>query len=122
MRISHFNDEVVSGGYFKGHFYRRIRKKELCLTNKEAMLKLSNEAFFDKWYWLTHEYGKGFTDTRTAVIEWLGQEAKQDIVQCKECKFWAGNGIRVEDIPYYAPCKTIPRNAEYFCADGARTE
>lgn len=50
------------------------------------------------------------------------QETKQDIVQCKECKFWVGNGIKVEDIPYYAPCKTIPRNAEYFCADGAKIE
>ena len=45
------------------------------MTNKEAMGNLSDAAFFDKWHWLTHVYGKGYTDSRIAIIEWLGREA-----------------------------------------------
>ena len=46
------------------------------MTNKEAMCKLPDEQFFAKIEWLLHEYGRNYIDTRMAVIDWLGQEAK----------------------------------------------
>lgn len=42
------------------------------------MLKdLDAEQLYDKIIWLFHDYGKRFTDSRTAIIEWLNSEAEQ---------------------------------------------
>lgn len=48
------------------------------MTNKEAMCHLTDEQFFAKIEWLLHDYGRNYIDTRIAVIEWLGKEAKQE--------------------------------------------
>ena len=47
------------------------------MTNKEAMCLLPDAQFFAKIEWLLHDYGRNYTDTRLAVIDWLGQEAKR---------------------------------------------
>lgn len=46
------------------------------MTNKQVMAQLPDEQFFAKIEWLLHDYGKNYTDTRLAVIDWLGKEAK----------------------------------------------
>ena len=48
------------------------------MTNQEKMCKLPPEEFYDKMWWLYHDYGKQFTNTRLAVIAWL-QEKVEDI-------------------------------------------
>lgn len=40
------------------------------MTNQEKMCKLSPEDFYAKMCWL-FTYGKVFTDSRTAIIDWL---------------------------------------------------
>lgn len=46
------------------------------MTNKEHLATLSAEDWYDRVYSLTHDYGRQFTDTRHAVIDWLNQEYK----------------------------------------------
>ena len=44
------------------------------------------------------------------------------IVRCKDCKYNPSNGTMAELLPYYFPCKSIPREDNYFCADGERKD
>lgn len=46
------------------------------MTNQKAMCKLSPEEFWEKMMWLLHDYGRQYTSTELAVIEWLKQEAE----------------------------------------------
>ena len=46
------------------------------MTNQEAMSKLSPEEFYLKMYWLMFNYGRQFSSTELAVIDWLKQEVK----------------------------------------------
>lgn len=40
------------------------------------------------------------------------------LVRCKDCKHNPSNGAMTELLPYQFPCKCIPREDSYFCADG----
>ena len=42
-------------------------------TNKEMLAELDNERWYDIVDWLFHDYGRNFTSTRGAVIQWLDQ-------------------------------------------------
>lgn len=44
------------------------------MTNKEWLATLSAEVWFDVIDWLYHDYGKRYTDSRQAIIEWLDME------------------------------------------------
>ena len=44
------------------------------MTNKEWLATLSPNEWYKKVHWLFHEYGKRYTDTYLAVIEWLEEE------------------------------------------------
>ena len=44
------------------------------MTNKEWMVTLTAEEFYDMMKWLTHVYSKQFTDSRLAIIKWLDKE------------------------------------------------
>lgn len=45
------------------------------MTNKEWLATLSPETWWDVVYeWLFHNYGKRWTDTRHAIIDWLEKE------------------------------------------------
>jgi len=46
------------------------------MTNQEHLSNLSPEDFYTKLEWLLHDYGRNYTDTRAAVIDWLKQEYK----------------------------------------------
>ena len=43
-----------------------------------------------------------------------------EIVRCKDCKNWVGNGADIDELPYWLPCKGEMRRPDYFCADGER--
>jgi hypothetical protein len=103
------------------------------VTNKQAMVNLSDEAFFDKWHWLTHVYGKRHTDSRIAIIEWLGKEAKADpdrvrVVRCSDCRFWepptdfeADDGCTAGHCRNdYGACANQQTDMNWFCADVER--
>ena len=42
-------------------------------TNKEMLAELDNEQWYDIVDWLFHDYGRGFTSTKGAIIQWLDQ-------------------------------------------------
>lgn len=46
-------------------------------TNKQMLSQMDTEQLYDKMVWLFHDYGKRFTDSRTAIIEWLNSEAAE---------------------------------------------
>ena len=46
------------------------------MTNQEKLSTITAEEFYDKIMWLLHEYGKYYTDSRLAIIEWLQAESK----------------------------------------------
>lgn len=41
------------------------------MTNQEWMCSLSAEEFLDQALWLLKDYGKRYTDSEPAIIEWL---------------------------------------------------
>lgn len=57
------------------------------MTNKQVMAQLPDEQFFAKIEWLLHDYGKNYTDTRSAVIDWLGKEAKSENACETMCRY-----------------------------------
>lgn len=57
------------------------------------------------------------------LVETIGCEFKGEIVRCKECK-WL-RYCETEDLDLYLDCDKpdgggIPRNDDWFCADGER--
>ena len=46
------------------------------MTNKEYMATLTSEEVYDLLDWLMNVYGRGFTNSRLAIIEWLDEERK----------------------------------------------
>ena len=41
-----------------------------------------------------------------------------ELIRCKDCMFNPCNGVMmVEQLPSQLPCKKIPREANYYCAD-----
>lgn len=47
-------------------------------TNKQMLSQMESEQLYDKMVWLFQDYGKRFTDSRTAIIEWLNSEGNED--------------------------------------------
>lgn len=47
-------------------------------TNKQMLSQMDTEQLYDKLVWLFQDYGKRFTDSRTAIIEWLNSERRDD--------------------------------------------
>ena len=43
-----------------------------------------------------------------------------EVVRCKDCKNWVGNGADIDELPYWLPCKHIIRRPDWFCAEGER--
>ena len=43
-----------------------------------------------------------------------------ELIRCKDCKNWVGNGVDISELPYWLPCKGEVRRPDYFCADGER--
>ena len=43
-----------------------------------------------------------------------------ELVRCKDCKFWVGNGADIDELPHWFPCKSEMRQPDWFCADGER--
>lgn len=54
------------------------------MTNKEWLATLSSEDCCRVIDWLWHEYGRGYTDTRRAVIEWL--DMRHNVVEFENIK------------------------------------
>jgi endo-1,4-beta-mannosidase len=52
--------------------------KEFFNTNLQRLWILDAEQFYDKMVWLFQDYGKRFSDSRTAIIEWLNSEVKDE--------------------------------------------
>ena len=48
------------------------------MTNREYLSTLSDEEWYQKVDWLFHKYGMWFTQTPTAIIEWLKQDYKEN--------------------------------------------
>lgn len=68
------------------------------MSNERECIIAINEGFADSW-----------------VI-------REDIVRCKDCKHWVGNGAEMDEFPYWLPCKHQIREPDYFCADGERQD
>ena len=43
-----------------------------------------------------------------------------EIVRCKDCKHWPGNGALPYNAPYWLPCSKLLTEADWFCAYGER--
>lgn len=48
------------------------------MTNKEYLSTLSAEEWFIKIGWLFKVYGKSYTDSHIAIIEWLNKEHEEE--------------------------------------------
>ena len=48
------------------------------ITNQKNLLTLTAEEFYDKIMWLLHDYGKRYTDSRIAIVEWLDSEVENE--------------------------------------------
>ena len=46
------------------------------LTNQQYLADLPPEECYDVIYWLFHDYGRRYNDTRHAVIDWMYREVK----------------------------------------------
>lgn len=44
------------------------------MTNKEWLAALSAEEWYQTIHWLYYVYGKRWTDTRLAILDWLEEE------------------------------------------------
>ena len=55
----------------------RTRMYQAPLTNQQMLATISAEEFYDKIMWLLHDYGKSFTNSRLAIIEWLNSEVEE---------------------------------------------
>lgn len=49
-------------------------ESSLKMTNKEWLATLSAEEWYQTIHWLYHVYGKRWTDTRLAILDWLEEE------------------------------------------------
>ena len=67
------------------------------MTNKEWLATLSAHEWWDVAYeWLIQDYGKRYTDTRIAVMDWLTEEHSESQKGnwhmknecCETCKFY----------------------------------
>lgn len=48
----------------------------------------------------------------------FGIKNKGELIRCKDCMFNPCNGVMmVEQLPHQLPCKKIPREDNYYCAD-----
>lgn len=59
------------------------------MTNQEKMCKLSPEDFYEKLYWLFTTYGETFTNSRTAIIDWLklNDNVHNEKGTCQTCRY-----------------------------------
>lgn len=51
-----------------------LERTEEIITNQQAMVNLSPEDFYNKLWWLWTVYGRGWTSSRLAIIDWLKGE------------------------------------------------
>lgn len=58
----------------ESNVYKAENEKKI--TNQEKLSTITAEEFYDKIWWLLHEYGKRYTDSRLAIIEWLQAESE----------------------------------------------
>ena len=56
----------------------RIHMKREQITNREWLGTLPASKVYDVIYWLFFRYGRGSTDTRMAIIDWLDEEYTGD--------------------------------------------
>ena len=45
-----------------------------------------------------------------------------ELVRCKDCKNWVGNGADIDELPHWFPCKGEMRQPDWFCANGERRD
>lgn len=48
------------------------------MTGKEYLASKTEEEMYELMYWLFHTYGTSYTDSRSAIIEWLKAEGSTD--------------------------------------------
>lgn len=48
------------------------------MTGKEFLTSKTEEDMYDTMFWLFNTYGISFTDSRSAIIEWLKRENATD--------------------------------------------
>jgi len=82
------------------------------VTRKEAIETIEMAISQIEW-----DYPIDYVAAFDKAIEILKQP---EIVRCEDCKYWAGNGANVHELPYWLPCKGVMREPDYFCADGER--
>jgi len=67
-QIKGFGDWMFANGY-------NVAKIEcMHMTNQEYLSICQPEEAYALFEWLMHDYGRNYTDTRCAVIEWLKKE------------------------------------------------
>ena len=47
-------------------------------TNQQMLATISAEEFYDKIMWLLHDYGKRYSNSRIAIVEWLDSEVEDE--------------------------------------------
>ena len=53
-------------------------KEEKMNSNLRMLKDLDAEQLYDKMVWLFKDYGKRFSDSRAAIIEWLNREVDDE--------------------------------------------
>ena len=48
------------------------------MTGKDYLCSKSAEDMYETMFWLFNTYGRSYTDTRSAIIEWLKTEGATD--------------------------------------------
>lgn len=54
----------------------------------------------------------------TSDTGWV-TKVKQEIVRCKDCKYWQDESERDEH-PSWLPCMDVQTRNDFFCADGEK--
>lgn len=57
------------------------------MTNKDYLADLYADDFYDVICWLWFDWGRQWTDTRIAIIQWLNAKYNEETFQ-KEWKMW----------------------------------
>lgn len=81
FEVMGYEDNTDEGGFldilFSELSYQEKRMYQAPLTNQQMLATISAEEFYDKIMWLLHDYGKSFTNSRLAIIEWLNSEVEE---------------------------------------------
>ena len=74
--------------------------------------RLKRKIEFIESYWTGGEIGSNY--------QWSDNHG--ELVRCRDCKNWVGNGVDISEFLYWLPCKSEMRGPDYFCADGERRD